>query len=108
MNWISLIVSGLFEGAYATCLGRAKETPDSESNYWFFGFLTSLLISMFSFVKASQSLPNGAADSALTGGWSNGFCINWNISFKEPANLWKLFFLFILTASLVEIKVVSK
>lgn len=30
MNWIILIVAGLFEVAFASCLGKAKETTGTE------------------------------------------------------------------------------
>jgi multidrug transporter EmrE-like cation transporter len=31
MNWIILVIAGLFEVAFAFCLGKAKETTGSEA-----------------------------------------------------------------------------
>ena len=42
MNWILLIIAGLFEVAFATCLGKVKETTGTEATFWFIGFLVSV------------------------------------------------------------------
>jgi len=34
MNWIILIIAGLFEVGFASCLGKAKETTGVTSWYW--------------------------------------------------------------------------
>ena len=40
MNWIILIIAGLFETGFAFCLGKAKETTGNEMHY---GMLVLLL-----------------------------------------------------------------
>jgi quaternary ammonium compound-resistance protein SugE len=35
MNWIILIIAGLFEVAFAFCLGKAKETTGNEMYFWY-------------------------------------------------------------------------
>ena len=47
MSWIYLIVAGLFEVAFTSCMGKVKETTGSEMYWWFTGFLISMSISMF-------------------------------------------------------------
>jgi len=42
MSWILLIIGGLFEVAFATCLGKAKEATGVESAYWMMGCLFNL------------------------------------------------------------------
>tara|TARA_R110002094_G_scaffold28517_1_gene41525 strand:- start:212 stop:358 length:147 start_codon:yes stop_codon:yes gene_type:complete len=42
MNWIILIIAGLFEVAFAFCLGKAKETSGTEAIWWYAGFLVKL------------------------------------------------------------------
>ena len=61
MNWILLIIAGLFEVAFAACLGKAKETSGTEATYWYLGFLVCLAISMVLLVKVTQHLPIGTA-----------------------------------------------
>ena len=38
MSWIYLIVAGLFEVAFTSCMGKVKETTGSEMYWWFTGF----------------------------------------------------------------------
>ncbi len=38
MNWIILIIAGLFEVVFAFCLGKAKETTENEMYLWHIGF----------------------------------------------------------------------
>lgn len=61
MNWIIIIIAGLFEVAFAACLGKAKETTGNLTMYWYAGFLLCLTISMVLLVKATQTLPIGTA-----------------------------------------------
>ena len=46
MNWILLVIAGLFEVAFAACLGKAKESTGIETAYWYTGFLVCLGISI--------------------------------------------------------------
>jgi quaternary ammonium compound-resistance protein SugE len=46
MNWILLVIAGLFEVAFATSLGKAKEATGIESTYWYIAFIICLVISM--------------------------------------------------------------
>lgn len=56
MNWIILIVAGLFETGFAFCLGKMKEATGAEYCWWGAGFLLSLALSMTLLAKATQSL----------------------------------------------------
>ena len=55
MNWIILIVAGLFETGFAFCLGKMKEATGAEYCWWGAGFLLSLALSMTLLAKATQS-----------------------------------------------------
>ena len=108
MNWIILIIAGLFETAFAFCLGKAKETSGSEMYWWYFGFFIALLVSMTLLVKATQTLPIGTAYAVWTGIGAVGTVIVGILVFKEPATFLRLFFLTTLIASIVGLKVVSQ
>ena len=45
MNWIILIIAGLFEVAFAFCLGKAKGATGNEMYLWYASFLIALAIS---------------------------------------------------------------
>ena len=107
MNWIFLIIAGIFEVAFATCLGKAKESTGNEVAYWYVGFLICLSISMFLLVKVTQHLPIGTAYAVWTGIGAVGTVLIGILVFKEPATFWRLFFITSLIASIIGLKLVS-
>lgn len=107
MSWWYLIIGGLFEIGFATCLGKARETTGNISLFWMAGFLVCLSISMFLLYKAIQTLPIGTAYAVWTGIGAVGTVLIGIFLFKEPATFWRIFFLFTLIASIIGLKFVS-
>ncbi|HEX8460542.1 MAG TPA: multidrug efflux SMR transporter [Segetibacter sp.] len=107
MNWIIIIIAGLFEVGFATCLGKAKQTTGTVSMLWMAGFFVSLSISMLLLYKATQTLPIGTAYAVWTGIGAVGTVIVGILFFKEPADFWRIFFLVTLIGSVVGLKFVS-
>ena len=107
MNWILLIIAGLFEVAFATCLGKAKETSGTTMWIWYGGFLVCLTISMLLLIKVTKELPIGTAYAVWTGIGAVGTVLIGIFVFKEPANFWRIFFIFTLISSIVGLKFVS-
>ena len=107
MNWILLIIGGLFEVGFATCLGKAKESTGMAATLWLGGFLLCLTISMVLLYKATQTLPIGTAYAVWTGIGAVGTVIIGILFFKEPADFWRLFFIVTLIASIAGLKLVS-
>jgi quaternary ammonium compound-resistance protein SugE len=107
MNWILLVIAGLFETGFAFCLGKAKETSGTQAMYWYLGFVVSLTLSMVLLIKATQQLPIGTAYAVWTGIGAVGTVLVGIYVFNEPAEFWRLFFIFTLIASLIGLKIVS-
>ena len=107
MNWILLIIAGLFEVAFASCLGKAKEATGNSYLLWMGAFLFCLTMSMVLLYRASQTLPIGTAYAVWTGIGAVGTVIVGIFFFKEPADFWRIFFLFTLIASIAGLKLVS-
>ena len=107
MNWILLIIAGLFEVGFATCLGKAREATGSLATAWFIGFFACLSLSMLLLYKATQTLPIGTAYSVWTGIGAVGTVLVGIVVFKEPTDLWRLVFLVTLIGSIIGLKVVS-
>jgi len=107
MNWILLIIAGLFEVGFVTCLGKARESTGISTAYWYGGFLICLTISMLLLVKVTQDLPIGTAYAVWTGIGAVGTVLVGIILFKEPADFWRLFFLTTLIISIIGLKIVS-
>lgn len=107
MAWLLLIIGGLFEVGFTTCLGKAKETSGSAATLWWLGFFVSLSMSMFLLYKATQTLPLGTAYAVWTGIGAVGTVIVGITFFNEPSDFWRLFFIFTLIASIIGLKFVS-
>lgn len=107
MNWIILIIAGLFEVAFASCLGKVKETSGNEMYWWFGGFLACLTISMLLLIKATETLPIGTAYAVWTGIGAVGTALVGIFVFKDPATFWKIFFICTLIGSVIGLKAVS-
>lgn len=108
MNWILLIIGGLFEVGFATCLGKAKESSGSAAAFWLAGFLICLTISMLLLYKATQTLPIGTAYAVWTGIGAVGTVLVGIFVFKEPADFWRIFFITTLISSIIGLKFVSE
>ncbi len=111
MNWLILIIAGLFETGFAACLGKAQETTGRESYFWWAGFVVALFISMFLMYKAisvgSNPIPIGTAYAVWTGIGAVGGVLAGIFIFQEPATFWRMFFVVTLIASVVGLKMVS-
>lgn len=107
MNWLIVIIAGLFEVAFASCLGKVKETSGTEMYWWFAGFVVTMSLSMILLVKATQTLPIGTAYAVWTGMGAVGTVIMGIVVFKDPATFWRLFFVTTLIGSIIGLKAVS-
>ena len=112
MNWIILIIAGLFETGFATCLGKAQETSGKESLFWWAGFVVALFISMFLMYKSiswgNKQIRIGTAYAVWTGIGAVGGVLAGIFIFNEPATFWRMFFVMTLIASVVGLKMVSR
>lgn len=107
MNWIMLVVGGIFEMGFAFCLGKMKETTGTTNTLWLIGFIISLSLSMYLLYRATQTLPIGTAYAVWTGIGAVGTVVLGIIFLKEPIEFWRVFFLCTLIASLVGLKIFS-
>ncbi len=107
MNWIMLVVGGIFEMGFAFCLGKMKETTGTTYTLWLIGFIISLSLSMYLLYRATQTLPIGTAYAVWTGIGAVGTVVLGIIFLKEPIEFWRVFFLCTLIASLVGLKIFS-
>ncbi|KQK25756.1 cation transporter [Chryseobacterium aquaticum] len=108
MNWIILIIAGLFEVGFASCLGKVKETSGNEMYFWFVGFLMCLTVSMLLLIKATETLPIGTAYAVWTGIGAVGTVLMGILVFKDPVSFWRIFFICTLIGSVIGLKAVSR
>lgn len=102
-----MIVAGLFEVAFAACLGKAKTATGTEMYWWYAGFVVALTISMTLLIKATQTLPIGTAYAVWTGIGAVGTVLVGIFVFKEPATFLRILFITTLIGSIIGLKAVS-
>ena len=107
MNWILLIIAGLFEIGFTSCLGKAKEAAGTQALLWYGGFAVCIIISMLLLIKASQNIPIGTAYAVWTGIGAAGTVIMGILFFNEPATFLRILFITTLIISIVGLKIVS-
>lgn len=107
MAWIFLFIAGLFEIGFTTCLSKAKGANGLAYALWLGGFFVSMILSMYFLYRATLTLPMGTAYAVWTGIGAAGTAIIGILFFKEPAGLWRIFFISTLITSIVGLKYVS-
>ncbi|NIJ45952.1 quaternary ammonium compound-resistance protein SugE [Wenyingzhuangia heitensis] len=107
MNWLLIIIAGLFEVAFATCLNKAKTASGNDIYLWYLGFLICLSISMILLIKATQNLPIGTAYAVWTGIGAVGTVCVGIFVFNEPVTFWRVFFIVTLIGSIIGLKFVT-
>ena len=110
INWIILIVGGLFEALFALCLGKMQHTSGKEMWLWLCMFFISVSLSMFLLFKSmggSHPIPTGTAYAVWAGIGAVGTVILGILIFKEPVTFWRMFFLGTLIFSIVGLQLTS-
>lgn len=104
MNWIILIVAGLFEIGFTTCL---KLSNNFSNVKWSIGFFICITLSFLLLNKATQTLPMGTAYVVWTGIGAVGTVLVGIFFFDEPANFWRVFFIATLIGSILGLKFIA-
>ncbi|SFF91928.1 DMT family transporter [Pontibacter chinhatensis] len=105
MGWIYLIIAGMFEIGFTTCL---KLSNNFSNLKWSLGFFLCISASFYLLNKAIQSIPMGTAYAVWTGIGAVGTVLVGVFLYKEPADAWRLFFICLLIGSIIGLKLVSR
>jgi|SRR5688572_22503400 quaternary ammonium compound-resistance protein SugE len=104
MGWLYLIFAGLFEVAFTTCL---KLSNNFTHRWWSIGFFLSISLSFYLLNKAIQTIPIGTGYAVWTGIGAVGTALVGIFLFNEPSAFWRVFFITLLIASIIGLKVVN-
>ena len=110
INWILLIIGGLFETGFAISLGKAQHTSGKEIWLWLFSFIICVSVSMYLLFKAmggEHAIPVGTAYAVWGAIGAIGTVVAGILLFKEPVSFWRMFFLTTLIISVVGLQTVS-
>lgn len=104
MAWIYLVIAGLFEVGFTTCL----KLSNNFSNWkWSAGFFICIVLSFLLLNQAIQKIPIGTAYAVWTGIGAVGTVIMGILFYNEPSDFWRMFFIFLLVGSIIGLKLVS-
>jgi len=110
INWILLIIGGLFETGFAISLGKAQQSSGKDLWIWIIAFVIFVSASMFLLYKSmggENAIPVGTAYAVWGAIGAVGTVIAGIFLFKEPVTFWRLFFLMTLVISVVGLQIVS-
>ena len=110
INWVLLIIGGLFETGFAISLGKAQQTSGKSFAIWILTFAVCVCISMYLLFKAmggERAIPVGTAYAVWGAIGAFGTVVAGIVLFNEPATFWRLLFLTTLVLSVVGLQVVS-
>lgn len=111
INWILLIIGGLFETGFAISLGKAQHSSGKELWVWLISFIICVTCSMLLLYKAmggEKAIPVGTAYAVWGAIGAVGTVIMGIILFREPITFWRMFFLSTLIVSVIGLQVVSE
>lgn len=97
-------MAGLFESAFAFCLGKMKGQAGIGYYMWGAGFIVSLVMSMLLLAKAVHTLPIGTAYPVWTGIGAVGTVVLGIAFLHEPVSAARIFFIVTLIGSVVGLK----
>ena len=104
LAWILLIVGGLFEVGFTTCL---RFVDGFRNIPWTLGFLASVTASMVLLQVASRAIPMGTAYAVWTGVGALGTVMVGMAWFGEPAVPLRIVLLFGLIACIAGLRVTA-
>ncbi len=104
MAWILLLIAGIMEVGWATCLKLSNGF--SKMGYSALTII-GMLISFGFLAQAMKTLPLGTAYGIWTGIGALGAVIVGLVFFKEPVTAWRMFFAAMLLIGIVGLKFTS-
>lgn len=110
INWILLIIGGLFEAGFAVSLGKAQDTIGKEKWMWLTSFVVCVSISMYLLYRSmggAKPIPVGTAYAVWAGIGAVCSVVFGIFIFSEPVTVWRMVFLSTLIVSLVGLQIVT-
>ncbi|MEA3051700.1 MAG: quaternary ammonium compound-resistance protein SugE [Sphingomonadales bacterium] len=104
MAWLLLIVGGLFEVGFTTCL---RFVDGFRSLSWTLGFLASVTLSMGLLERAARDIPMGTAYAIWGGIGAAGTVLVGILWFGEPVTSVRILLLLALIACIVGLRLTA-
>lgn len=103
--WVILALAGLLEVGWAISM---KYSDGFKNINWSIATIVLLILSMSGLAYSIRVLPVGTAYAVWTGIGAAGTAILGILLFKESYEFWRIFFILLIVAGIVGLKVVTK
>jgi quaternary ammonium compound-resistance protein SugE len=110
LNWVILIIGGIFESLFALSLGKMQQTAGKDMLGWLIAFILFVSLSMLLLFKSmggEHPIPTGTAYAVWAGIGAVGTVVLGILVFKEPVTFWRIFFLSTLILSIIGLQLTS-
>ena len=104
MYWVILIIGGVFEFSFTTFLKYSENFTKLIPSI---GFVITSILSFVFLNWSLKGIPMGTAYAVWTGIGAFGTAVIGILVFKEPVTFLRLFFIFMIIASVAGLKLVS-
>jgi len=104
MAWVLLLLAGVFEVGFTTCL---RLSEGFRHPWWTAGFFVSAGLSFFLLERAQRVIPLGTAYAIWVGIGAAGTALVGIWLFREPLETVRLVLLAVLVGSIIGLKLVS-
>ncbi len=104
MGWVWLIIGGVFEVGFTTCL---RNVDGFRNPPWTLGFIVSVALSMALLELASRSIPMGTAYAVWGGVGALGTVIVGIAWYQEPSSLPRLLLILGVVACIAGLKLTA-
>lgn len=104
MAWALLLLAGLFEVGFTTCL---RLSEGFRHPWWTAGFFVCVVISFFLLERAQRTIPLGTAYAVWVGIGAVGTVIVGIWLFREPLETARMVLLAVLVGSIIGLRLVS-
>src|SRR5687767_1721756 len=104
MAWVLLILGGVFEIGFTTCL---RFVEGFRNIPWTIGFLVSVTLSMGLLEAAARTIPMGTAYAVWGGIGAVGTVLVGIYFFSEPAGLVRILLIFTIVAAIAGLKLIA-
>lgn len=104
LNWVYLILAGLFEIGFTTCL----KLSETFTKLWpSLAFVVFALLSLWLLTLGMKTIPLGTAYAVWTGIGAFGTAIVGIVYFGDPFDIYRLFFLTTLIGSIIGLRLMA-
>ena len=104
MNWIYLLLAGVFEIGWTIGL---KQMDDHKNIVWTIIFYVSIITSFYFLQLALKEIPIGTAYAIYTSIGAIGTVLIGMLFFKEPTSLLRIGFILLIITGVIGLKVTS-